>query len=119
MTLVAGLARHQSTLRNRLQLRSEHQGASRLGGLLLLLAEEIGAPCRHGNEGWADLPNLTHRDLADLLGCTRPHVSRLMRQLLDPGRLVHRKSEGLCVSPSLIEPKRSEEDRIDAVAGGA
>lgn len=110
-TIVAGLARHQHALHSRIHAPPGGELSGWLSGLLEVLADEIGLPCRHGKPGWVDLPPLTHQDLADLSSRTRPHVSRRIQELLAEGRLERRSSRGLCFRPSVHDESQA---RIDA-----
>lgn len=118
VTIVAALARHQNTLRSRLQLGGG--GGERLAGLLVLLAGEVGRPCEHVGGGWIDLPSFTHLDLANLLSTTRPYVTGLLCQLIADGYLRRHEPRGLCVSPLCgSSSKLQHASRIDSSVAGA
>jgi CRP-like cAMP-binding protein len=95
--LVAGLAHHQSVLRRRLYVQRGGDRGSRLLNMLQILGREIGMPCGHGRPGWIDVASLTHQDLADLHGCTRPHVTGKLNALVAEGVIAKPRGRVICV----------------------
>ncbi len=100
-TIIRELSLHQDSLRRRLRLQSTKRGASRLVVALREIAREIGSPCSHGHSGWTDIKRLTHQDLADLTNNTRPHLSCLLKQLVEESSVDRQKGRVLCVSPAV------------------
>jgi len=75
--LIAALARQQRQLARRLEALQWLDVRARLAAVLLDLAETCGQHCRHGHE--IDV-RLTHQELAELAGISRPVVTATLNR---------------------------------------
>ena len=73
MYLAGRVGEQQQTIANLITIDSQH----RLGETLLLLAHKLGQKCA---EGILIKPKITHEELSELVGTTRPRVTTFLRQ---------------------------------------
>lgn len=99
--LVHAFEHQKRVLRGRLALHRERRVQEQVKNLLDLLALEVGVPCRHGRPGSLDVVGLTHQDLADLLGSSRPYVTTTIAQLQREGWLTSAAPRQICLGPAV------------------
>lgn len=73
MYLAGRVGEQQQVIANLITIDSQH----RLGETLLLLADKLGQP---GPEGTLIKPKITHEELSEMVGTTRPRITTFLRQ---------------------------------------
>lgn len=92
-SIIASMARRQRFLERRLEAILLLDVRARLGAVLLNLATHHGQRCVHGHE--VDV-RLTHQELAELSGVSRPVVTATLNQWRRD-KLVHYTREFICL----------------------
>lgn len=82
--LITRLATREASLQKRLQAIITLDLKGRIAMALHDLMQDYGGQCQHGHE--IDMP-LTHQELADMVGGSRPAVSSVLNQLRSEGLL--------------------------------
>jgi CRP-like cAMP-binding protein len=90
--LIAALGERLHRLRRRVEMLSARDVRARVAQTLLDLAERHGVPCPR--DGELDLRGITHRDISDLVGARRTHVSTRLGEMRG---LVVTEPGGLCI----------------------
>ena len=86
---------------------------------LELVLRELGAKFGvHDSRGVLLTPELAHSDFADMIGSSRPMVTRLMAEMVNQGLLVRQgKRLVLCDSPTPQSPNQREKEKAVAPTG--